>query len=354
MVKVLFCLKYRENSWSTDPYNCSSDNYGSGGHLHSGLFNSARFMVDMLNDNGVEAKLVHCLDNNYIHREAVAYEATHVILEGYWVVPEKFEVLKKALPNVEWIIRNHSETPFLSGEGMGMDWTLRYIAYDKVTVACNATRATEQMEMLAYQKYGNSKGIIYLPNYYPVEDFKPQEEKFQNDKLNIGCFGAIRPLKNQLQQAIAAIEFAGWLNKPMDFHINGSRVEMGGAPILKNLRQLFEQFSPTYNLIEHDWNGAYHDLVASMDLGMQVSFSETFNIVAADFTKAGVPIVTSKEIFWSERLLQADPTDPRDIICKMKRAYFMSTLVPNFNRSKKGLIKYDNMSRDIWISYFRG
>ena len=342
--KVLFVLKYRENSW------CDDYSY-SGSPLHSGLYNSARYVVDLLNDSGIETKLVHCIDSNFIHREAVAFGATVVVIEAFWAPPSKLEELRKVLPHVKFIIRNHSEMPFLSGEGIAIDWSLRYLEVENVFIACNSLRATEQMKSLSTAKFGYPKGIIYLPNFYPIDKVKMKTDRFTGDVLNIACFGAIRPLKNQLQQAIAAIEFAQWLKKPMNFHINGSRIEMGGAPILKNLQLLFAQFEE-YKLVEHSWNPEYAKTIAKMDLGMQVSFSETFNIVSSDFLAQGIPCVTSAEIFWNEPLLHADPTNPADILNKMKRAYYMSRNCSWFNRSLKGLQKYNKASKDIWVDYF--
>jgi hypothetical protein len=342
--KVLFVLKYRENSW------CNDYSY-SGIPLHSGLYNSARFMCDMLNKNGIESKLVHCADNNKIHKEVVEFGANIVIVEAYWVVAEKFAELKRVLPKVKWVIRNHSEIPFLANEGIAMEWTLKYLAYDNVIVASNAPRAAEQMAMLSEAKFGYPRNVTYLPNYYPIDKVKMQKNKFSGPVIDIGCFGAIRPLKNHLMQAIAAIDFARWVGKPMNFHINATRIEGGGSPILKNLRALFEPFKD-FNLVEHEWNPNYHEIIAKLDLGMQVSFSETFNICTADFLAQGIPVVTSSEIFWNENLLHADPTDPIDILCKMKRAYWMSKNCPWLNRSLKGLEKYNRESEKIWVDYF--
>ena len=58
-MKVLFILKKNSYGYS-----------GSYGYGASGLLNSARFIVDMLNDNGVEAKLATVTDNSN-HRGSV-------------------------------------------------------------------------------------------------------------------------------------------------------------------------------------------------------------------------------------------------------------------------------------------
>ena len=57
--------------------------------------------------------------------------------------------------------------------------------------------------------------------------------------IDIGAYGAIRPLKNQLLQALAAIKFAESIGKTLRFHINITRIENNGDPVLKNLRNLF-------------------------------------------------------------------------------------------------------------------
>jgi len=89
-------------------------------------------------------------------------------------------------------------------------------------------------------------------------------------------------------------------------------------------------------------------LVSSMDLGLQVSFTETFNIVAADFVVNRVPIVTSNEIEWSEPLLQADPTDSSSIVKAMERAIFIHKHLPWSTPHVKGLKLYDHKSKHQW------
>lgn len=136
--------------------------------------------------------------------------------------------------------------------------------------------------------------------------------------INIGCFGAIRPLKNQLNQAIAAIEYADKNDKVLHFHINGTRVEQKGENVLKNIRALF--FDTRHKLIEHSWL-EHHDflkLVKTMNSGLQVSFTESFNIVSADFVYEKVPIVTSTDIDWTSKCSQVDPNNVSGMVKKIK------------------------------------
>jgi hypothetical protein len=76
----------------------------------------------MLVANGVDSTIIEVIDNNGIDREVTKYKPTHVIIEALWVIPSKFEILTKLHPNVKWIIRLHSEIPFLANEGIAMEW----------------------------------------------------------------------------------------------------------------------------------------------------------------------------------------------------------------------------------------
>ena len=87
-----------------------------------------------------------------------------------------------------------------------------------------------------------------------------------------------------------------------------------------------------------------------MDIGMQVSFSETFNIVGTDLISQGVPIVGSKEIPWMNEWFCARPTETEEIY----RALLLTHQSPQLNVSKNQelLTKYTNKTREIWKKYF--
>ena len=86
-------------------------------HGATGLHNSAKFVVDMFLDAGVDAALAEAIDNNCIDRLVAEYQPDTVIIEALWVVPEKFDVLMPLHPDVTWIVRNHSKFEFLANEG---------------------------------------------------------------------------------------------------------------------------------------------------------------------------------------------------------------------------------------------
>ena len=345
--KVLFILKRRED------YNAKL--HTSIG-LETGLYNSASYVHHMLLDSGIESVLEVVNDNNDIDREVTKYNPSHVIIEALWVVPSKFEVLCKLHPNIKWIVRLHSELPFLANEGIAMNWIGEYISHDNVMIGVNAPRALKEIRYFLTRKYQSSienikEKVIYLPNYYPQE-FDRKKLDRTKDTINIGCFGAIRPLKNQLLQAIAAVKFADKIGKKLNFHINVGRMEMKGEPVYHNLVGMFNHLDNA-ELITHEWapREKFLEICKSMDLGMQCSFSETFNIVAADLVSQGVPIVGSTEIPWMDSIFCAKPVETNSIYRSLILAYYL----PQFNViSNQLLLKdYTAKTKRIWSLYFK-
>lgn len=347
--RVLFILKRRHD------YN--QEHYSHDG-LTTGLYNSATFVKEMLERRGVPSKLVVVIDNNDIDREVASFKATDVIIEGLWVIPEKFDLLKQLHPSVNWIVRIHSNSPFLANEGVAFDWISQYTTKSKVYVATNSKMMNRELRFYLKGKFSTTPEkeedkIINLPNYYP-EVFQPAKRPdYKSSHINVGCFGAIRPLKNHMAQAIAAVKFAESLNKKVRFHINVGRIEQNGQSVYNNLKAFFNNLKDKgHELVEHDWmpRKEFLKLCRQMDLGMQVSFSETFNIVAADFISQGVPVVSTKEIPWMSSIYTASPTDTNNIARILKRAYSQYSVNVFVNR--RSLLNYSKKSLRIWLKYF--
>jgi hypothetical protein len=197
-----------------------------------------------------------------------------------------------------------------------------------------------------------NRRVIYMPNYYPQE-YQVKTLNKNKDYVDIACFGAIRPLKNHLVQAVAALDFAKSINKKLRFHVNAGRIEMQGQPAINNLKGLFEQLADTgHELINHQWRPRqqFLELCSEMDIGMQCNFSETFNIVSADLISQGIPIVSCTEIPWAVHTWCADPTDSEDIANKLNSAYKWSWV--NIKSNQFSLTQYTNKTAKIWYKYF--
>ena len=344
--RVLFVLKLRQHY---------GDDTGKRLLKSAGLLNSATFVHEMLLRNGYESKLVQVVDNNAIDREVTLFKPDIVIIEALWVVPDKFDVLHRLHPNVKWIVRLHSNLPFLANEGIALEWINAYVKKSNVFVSANSTAIHH--DLVNYFKDtpdGDfSSKLVFLPNYFPVGRRTTPAELFWDpgETINIGCFGAIRPMKNHLIQAMAAIEFADEKGLRLRFHINAGRTEQKGESVLKNLRALFAGLNGKHELVEHGWldRDEFIALVDQMDLGLQVSFSETFNIVSADFVDRDIPIVTSTEVDWMPKFFTAHTTSTKSIVRAMKRVLFYDRHFVWLDWQRKSLQKYVRNSERLWL-----
>ena len=285
----------------------------------AGLSNSANFLKKILEKKlHVDCELKVCTDANQIDREIYLFRPDICIIEAIWVPPYKMHELVKLWPKVSFVIRVHSKIPFLANEGIAIEWIKEYDKTKNTIVSFNNEQTNEDF---------NNIGInsVYLPNLYPqLSNFTYFEYFLQSIKekfckwfgcgenktiINIGCFGAIRPLKNQLSQAFAAISYADKHNKILHFHINGTRVEQRGESVLKNLKELFK--GTRHQLVEHKWldHKDFLHVVKKMDMGLQVSYTESFNIVTADFVHCEKPIIVGYDTEWIADCSKANPNN---------------------------------------------
>ena len=313
--------------------------YGSGAShpTSNGLTKSALFVVEMLEKQGHRALLELAIDGNCIDRIVTLHSPARVILEAIWVAPGKLSELKRLHPHIRWTVRVHSEIPFLANEGNAVEWLGDYVRMG-VEVAFNSEQTVRDFEILA--------STAFLPNYYPLQsarEFRPNGKT-----VHIGCFGAIRPLKNQLMQAFAAIRFADRYHKHLVFHINGSRLEQSGENNLRNIKAIFRATDHELRIDPWREHREFLKLVAEMDICLQVSLSESFNIVSADAVSVGVPLIGSTAISWLPSRSQANPSSSESI------AQALSSVDHHTVRKNyAALKKYLEASVEAWNNWIR-
>lgn len=346
-------------------------NYVSGGEnlqeVKSGLLNSVQFLADSLRHAfDVETGVVICVDGNSIDKEVHKFHPDICILDALWYTPTKLLELQELWPEVLFVVRVNSKIPFLALEGMSIGWMKKY--------AENNIHTLEENVLLSANNQDTARDLtdveiptIYLPNLYPdivaptgtMLSRISDEVRFtlnivpgaahRRMDIHIGCFGAIRPLKNQLIQAVAAIMFAEKHDLLLHFHINASRVEQKGEEPLKNIRALFH--GSKHKLVEHGWlsHVDFLKLIKSMDLAMQVSYTESFNIVTADAVSQLVPVVVSPDISWMPDICKADPNSTLDIIDKIETLFKHKSYV--INQTIQSLKKYNKQSLREWFDF---
>jgi hypothetical protein len=337
MHKILFLCKDRAS-------------YGEEYSPTYGLFNSATFISNYLNFSGFESKVEIVTDGNSIDKAVTDYKPEVVIIEALWVTPNKFRELLKIHRHkkVLWVVRLHSKIPFLAHEGIAFPWLLEYKKiqehFSNFKVSVNNLETSNDLE-----KVFNLE-CIYLPNIYYPKNKKQHSKHHHKNHVDIGCFGSIRPMKNQLIQAVASIEYGDDIDKDIHFHINVNRIEQHGDNVYKNLKALFH--GSRHKLVEHLWmkHDEFIELVITMDLGLQVSLSETFNIVAADFIWNSIPFIGSKDIEWMPSIFKANPNSSEDIAKKMNLIMDTRSL-GLYKINNLFLMWYNFNSENIWEKF---
>lgn len=309
--------------------------YSGYDQVSNGLRTSAGFVVDMLKMEGHAARLVEAIDGNCIDRLIEENRPRIVILEALWVTPGKMAELRRLHPRVRFVVRVHSEIPFLANEGISIEWLAAYRKLG-VEVAFNSSQSRQDFEVIS--------DSLYLPNFYPLRRLRYEHKC--GEHLNIGCFGAIRPLKNQLIQALAAIRYAQERGRKLHFHMNGTRLEQGGN---NNLKAIKAALDATGNeLVLHGWleHEAFLELIKQMDFCLQVSLSESFNIVSADAVSLGVPLIGSSAIRWLPKRSRA-PVDSAFGIAQKMALADQTTVVMNH----AALEEYVHNSAEAWNTF---
>lgn len=321
--------------------------------LSSTLYYASTFIHEMLNNNEIESKFELVTNAGLINTLVKIHNPTHVIIESLWATPVIFYPLCKIHPNIKWIGRIHCEIPHLAGVPNSLEYISKYHDFENVIIAPNSTRMLHDISVYLKSKNDSIDKIIHLPNFYP-QTYKNKNINKNKEYIDISCFGAIRLLKNHMMQAISAIEFANQIGKKLRFHINAKRIEMEGDNAVNNLKILFEQLKDTgHVIVNHDWQSRdeFLELCSKMDIGMQVSITESFNIVAADLISQGVPIVGSiGEIPWAVPEFSALYSNGEDIIKKLHIAYNHS--LENVQAHQTSLKSYTDETIKIWKEYF--
>lgn len=253
----------------------------------------------------------------------------NLILTSIFLTEQEMKVLRKQFPKIRIYAMIHSNLPFFGAQSE-VSQRIMECQNQGVKVIVNDERVSRAV-----------RNTVWLPNIYKGQFEKPMQRK-ESDVLKILCSGSLRPMKNHITQALASIKYAEKKNKKLEFYINGDRNE-GGVPVLVNLNSIF-QHNKKHDLISIPWldHSSFLKTIPNFDMGLQVSLSESFNIVAGDYTCKGLPMVVSHEINWASEQSKADCHDVDMIIEKMETCH-------NFTlENQKSLLAWSQMAVERW------
>jgi hypothetical protein len=90
-----------------------------------------------------------------------------------------------------------------------------------------------------------------------------------------------------------------------------------------------------------------------MDIGLQLSFTESFNIVSADFVNHGVPIVVSDAIKWLPFVLKTSTVTYEETIEKMIWVYKWRNSGLLRWWARLNLVNYNIGSKEHWSDFMK-
>jgi hypothetical protein len=276
---------------------------------------------------------------------------THVIIEAPFLSTNDVEHLLTRYPMMHFLVRVHSNVGFLQVEARAIRLIREHIALQEshanFTLSSNAQALTDFL-VEAY-----SSQVLYLPNLYDLDrGSRPNHrERGFHSPLKIGCFGARRLLKNHPSGIAASLLIARAMDVDVKIYVNVNREEHG-----RGLDWVYRHLTdgvPYAQIVEVPWSDwpAFRRVIAEMDLCMQVSSSETFNLVSADAAAEGVPSVVSEAIEWVPDHWKAKIDSVSDI------ARVGVSLINDRNAPTDGLRALEATQRDAtdrWLAWLDG
>lgn len=292
------------------------------GLSHIGLGVSAMQNARMLREHGYHAEvwpilsaddLKHKLEEDrsqHQHRHHIP--VTHVVISAPWLPTMALAHLIREFHNVEFAVVSHSNIGFLQAD----PGAIRLLREDSELERANPNFhiAANTHKLVTWWEATYGTDMLHLPNMYPLPKRIPQK-RWECGTLRIGCFCAVRPYKNVLTAAAAALEIGVRLRvSHLEFWFSGGRAEGGGGTIVQSIKEMYNGV-PRAKYVENNWESwpNFVKTVGSMDLLLQPSYTESFNVVVSDGISQGIPTVTSEAVDWVPSRWKADSDAASDI-----------------------------------------
>lgn len=336
--KILICYK---NTKVIDPNAC---------HIGMGVtsINNRKFLYL----NNIEANVISVIDGydlrNLLNQKEYR-DVTHVVISAPFFDTGFLKQLCYSFPTIKFTITFHSNSGFLGLDKWAMGMLGELIEVEKILpnfkISVNSEKFAKTVNEIFKMK------ILVLPNLYPFNlqnQYKPRKSML--NVFKIGCFSAIRSLKNIPTAAFAAAIYSQQKNIPVEFHIVVGRNEDPQADkIIQGIENLFKHI-PNIKLIKNEWRESedFHDLVKDMNILFMPSFTESFNNVTADAISNGVPVIVSSAIDWLPTKFVANSDDAYDIVKVADNILRDSCAVAD---GMIALEEHNNKSLKIWKSF---
>lgn len=275
------------------------------------------------------------------------HDLTHVVISAPWLPSADLQDIAILNPHLTFTSVCHSNVPFLAADPNAFRLVKEYMDVELSTPNFHLAGNSDRLASWIFNTY--ARPCWTIPNLYMVDGSAvPHRPVFSGDTLRIGCFGAMRILKNILSAGAAALSIASGLRVNLEFWISTGRNE-GAQGTLEALKQMF---AGVYwaKLIEQPWGewSSFRNTVRHMHLMMQPSHTESFNNVSADGIVEGVASVVSRAVSWVPNDWKAD-ADDIDHIAQVGRRLLFDANAPVDGLN--ALTAYNERSFAQWVKF---
>lgn len=333
------------------------------GISHIGLGISCENIAKVLKYHGIQAETIAVRNGielrQYLNTQRSLFVAghqvkpvTHVVVSAPWIDTNGLRSLCKLFPEIEWAMNCHSNVGFLQADRNGIK--LIQEAIDLEEELKNFSVAGNSKKYCRWIHEGYLAPCEWLPNlYYLDRHVDTHRPSWAGGILRIGAFGATRVLKNFPTAVAAALIIKQQLKADVEIWLNSARDGKGSdGTVFTAGRQMIEPIPGiTFKFLPWAAWPAYQRVIGNMNLLLQPSYTESFNMVTADGISQGVPSVVSDAIDWAPRNWQCEVDNTFEIAergrqllldpCAAKEGYWAL-----IDHNQKGIAQ--------WIGYLKG
>lgn len=312
---------------------------------HIGLGVSALNNAKVLRKHGIKASVWPITSLDDLKTRLRTSDVTDVVLSAPWIPAVDLTALIQEYSDTEFFVNCHSNIGFLQADTKGIKHLRDYIDLEQGNLNFRVAGNSAKFNLWLREAYQCVSS--YLPNmYYLDHSHRVREHYYDGGVLRIGAFGAIRPQKNVMTAAGAAIVLANEIKADVELWISVGRSVHNG--LVDAVHHMIDGV-PGITLREMTWSSwpQFRDVVRKMHLLIQVSYTESFNMVTADGIAEGIPSVTSAAIDWVPKNWHAHFDDATEIADVGRR------LLYDRKAPHQGLVSLEQHNRqalEAWVT----
>lgn len=278
----------------------------------SGVYVSVKHLCANLENSGITFEVVRYCDDADLLCKVMRCDSRCINLQVPSFSDETLEKILQCKDNV--VVSIHSTICNLQVEEGSLERIIRWGNSDYTNLRFTCPDHKECVGFNAVMK----RQFIWLPNTFSydcshIDVASSAAAKVEKDgKKDISLVCAYRPLKNMMIQLEAVVMLSKKM--PVRLHMFG---ENPNSPVYRNLVALAQHNN--LELVVHPQmnNQQCFDALQQMDLGLQVSLSETYSYVAFEHMIQGIPVVASSSVSFASEVVRYNSAN--DICAAMEK-----------------------------------